>query len=212
MPIKHHPSDDLLSDFAGGRLDAGMTLAVATHLENCPVCRRIVHALDHAAGDALEATLPVAMSADAGERIARMLDQPSLAKARLPSQPSESWLPAAARRYDRASWKWVAPGVSMQPILLPKTSKTRAFLLKSAKGTSMLQHTHSGIEMTCVLRGSFSHEGGVFQPGDFDFGDDSVDHQPAVGGGEDCICLVAMTGDLRLKGLLGRLVQPFIRL
>jgi putative transcriptional regulator len=100
----------------------------------------------------------------------------------------------------------------MQPILLPKASKTRAFLLKSAKGTSMLQHTHSGIEMTCVLTGSFSHDGGLFGPGDFDFGDDSVDHQPVVGSDEDCVCLVAMTGDLQLKGILGRLMQPFIRL
>jgi putative transcriptional regulator len=121
-------------------------------------------------------------------------------------------LPAAVRQYDRSGWKWIAPGVSMQPVSLPKTSKTRAFLLKSARGTSMLQHTHSGLEMTCVLIGNFSHEGGVFQPGDFDYGDASVDHQPIVGGEGDCICLVAMTGELKLKGLLGRVIQPLIRL
>jgi putative transcriptional regulator len=111
-----------------------------------------------------------------------------------------------------ARWQWVAPGVSMRPIVLPKSSRTRAFLLKSAKGTGMLQHSHSGIEMTCVLSGSFSHEGGRYGPGDFDFGDDSVDHKPLVGLDEECVCLVAMTGDLRLKGVLGRLIQPFIRL
>jgi putative transcriptional regulator len=212
MSIKHHPSEGLLSDFAGGRLDDGMALAVATHIEHCPVCRRMVRALEHAAGDALEATAPVPMSPSAQERIARMWDQPSASNTAAKPRTSEPWLPAAARQYGRAGWKWVAPGVSMQPILLPKSSKTRAFLLKSAKGTSMLQHTHSGIEMTCVLTGSFSHEGGVFEPGDFDFGDDMIDHQPVVGSDADCVCLVAMTGDLQLKGLLGRLMQPFIRL
>jgi putative transcriptional regulator len=30
--------------------------------------------------------------------------------------------------------------------------------------------------------------------------------------GQDCICLVAMQGNLQLKGLIGRMVQPFIRL
>jgi putative transcriptional regulator len=212
MPIKHHPSEGLLSDFASGRLDDGMALAVATHNEHCPVCRRMVRALEHAAGDALEATVPVPLSPNARDRIAQMLDLPSSSKTAPQPRASEPWLPAAAQRYGRSGWKWVAPGVSMQPILLPKVSKTRAFLLKSAKGTSMLQHTHSGIEMTCVLTGSFSHDGGLFEPGDFDFGDYSVEHQPVVGSDEDCVCLVAMTGDLQLKGLLGRLMQPFIRL
>ena len=40
----------------------------------------------------------------------------------------------------------------------------------------------------------------------------TVDHQPVVEAGQDCICLVAMQGELRLNGLLGRIVQPFVRL
>lgn len=76
----------------------------------------------------------------------------------------------------------------------------------------MLQHSHSGIEMTCVLAGSFSHEGGRFSVGDFDFGDAAIDHQPVVGSEEECICLVAMAGELRFHGVFGRVIQPFIRL
>jgi putative transcriptional regulator len=63
-----------------------------------------------------------------------------------------------------------------------------------------------------VLTGAFSHAGGHYGPGDFDFGDDSVDHQPIVDAGEECLCLVAMRGNLRLSGWIGRLVQPFVRL
>jgi putative transcriptional regulator len=76
----------------------------------------------------------------------------------------------------------------------------------------MLQHTHTGIEMTCVLSGAFRQEGAHYGPGDFDLGDETIDHQPVVELGQDCICLVAMLGDLQLKGLIGRVVQPFIRL
>jgi putative transcriptional regulator len=66
--------------------------------------------------------------------------------------------------------------------------------------------------MTCVLTGAFTHEGGRFGPGDFDLGDETVDHQPIVDAGEACICLIAMQGGLRLNGIIGRLMQPFIRL
>ena len=83
---------------------------------------------------------------------------------------------------------------------------------QSNPGTHMLEHTHTGTELTCVLRGSFSHEGGRFGPGDFDFGDETLDHQPIVGDGEPCLCLVAMTGDLRINGFFGRLIGPFVRL
>ena len=29
--------------------------------------------------------------------------------------------------------------------------------------------------------------------------------------GEPCLCLVAMTGDLRINGFFGRLIGPFVR-
>ena len=54
--------------------------------------------------------------------------------------------------------------------------------------------------MTCVLSGSFVHAGGHFGPGDFDFGDGTVDHDILVDSQDDCICLVAMQGDLKSMG------------
>jgi putative transcriptional regulator len=212
MSITHHPPGELLIAYAAGRLDAGQSLAIATHLEGCSSCRATTRGLEELAGAALEDVEPVAMQAGAFDRIAARLEQPQ-PRSRAPARPAaEPGLPASLRGYAMSNWKWVAPGVSMRPILLPETSETRAFLLKSAKGTNMLQHTHSGIEMTCVLTGSFSHGGGVYAAGDFDLGDDDVDHKPIVGSDEECICLVAMTGKLRLEGLLGKLIQPFIRL
>ena len=212
MSITHHPPEELLIAHAAGRLDAGQSLAIATHLEGCGSCRATTRGLEELAGAALEDLEPVVMEAGAFDRISTRLERPQ-PRSHAPTRPTvEHGLPASLRGYAMSRWKWVAPGVSMRPILLPETSKTRAFLLKSAKGTSMLQHTHSGLEMTCVLTGSFSHGGGLFAAGDFDLGDDHVDHKPLVGSDEECVCLVAMTGELRLDGLLGKLIQPFVRL
>jgi putative transcriptional regulator len=156
----------------------------------------------------------VALADDALEQTLARLDAPALpsmqAIAGAPDAPEQ--LPRFVKRYIFRPWRRVAPRVSLRPIDLPEPSPTRVFLLRSAPGTRLLQHDHTGLEMTCILSGAFVHEGGRFGPGDFDFGDPSIAHEPRVEPGDDCICLVAMQGDLKLRGLLGRLLQPFVRL
>ncbi|QDP24955.1 ChrR family anti-sigma-E factor [Bradyrhizobium cosmicum] len=215
MTISHHPPDELLADFATGRLDEADHLVVAVHVAQCPACRRFAGAMEHLAGAALEETAPVAMKADAFGAIMAKLDEPQPApRADVPppsALPDED-LSEILRRCRFGKQRRVAPGLKLQPIILPSAKQSRAFLLWSAPGARMLQHSHSGTELTCVLKGSFSHEAGRYGPGDFDFGDGDVDHQPVVGPEEPCLCLVAMTGDLELHGLLGRLISPFVRL
>ncbi len=212
MSVTHHPSPELLAGFAAGTLDAGEHLAVAVHVSGCPVCRRLVRAVEGVGGSALEAVEPAPMTAGALESVMARLDR-SPPRRRAPADPAaDEDLPGILKNYRIGRRRWVAPGVSMRPIELPGGSSSRAFLLRSEPGTHMLEHTHTGTELTCVLRGSFSHEGGRFGPGDFDFGDDTLDHQPTVSDGEPCLCLVAMTGDLRINGLFGRLIGPFVRL
>ena len=217
MTIQHHPSDELLTSFAAGTLDQGQHVAIATHLISCSHCRGWMHAMEHVGGSVLVGLSPTAMSRDAFTRVEARLNEP--AQATKPAVISVSaplddvaGLPAFVRRYPARPWKWIAPRVHLRPIRLPHANTTRVFLLKSGPGTKLLEHTHTGIEMTCVLSGSFAHEGGHFGPGDFDFGDETMDHQVLVDPGKDCICLVAMQGDLRLNGLIGRLVQPFVRM
>ena len=217
MTIQHHPSDELLTAFAAGTLDQGQHVAIATHLVRCSHCRGWMHSMEHVGGKVLADLSPTAMSHDAFARIEARLNEPvQAAKPAARSVPASlddvAGLPAFVRRYPAGPWKWIAPRVHLRPIRLPHANNTRVFLLKSGPGTKMLEHTHTGIEMTCVLSGSFSHEGGHYGPGDFDLGDETVDHQVLVDPGEDCICLVAMQGDLRLNGLIGRLVQPFVRM
>ncbi|MFL9824248.1 ChrR family anti-sigma-E factor [Rhodoplanes sp. SY1] len=114
--------------------------------------------------------------------------------------------------YEMGPWKWIGPGVSWRQIAAPTLPGGRVFLLKAAGGTLLPDHTHTGTELTCVLTGAFRHEHGRYGPGDVDEADDEVDHTPVVEAGPDCICLVAMQGRLKLNGLLGRVLQPFVRL
>jgi putative transcriptional regulator len=217
MTIQHHPSNELLAAFAAGTLDQGQHVAIATHLVGCSHCRDWMHSMEHVGGSVLESLSPTAMSGGALARIEARLNEPAQAakhpvlsaQATLDDVPG---LPAFVRRYAAEPWKWIAPRVHLRPIRLSHANNTRVFLLKSGPGTKMLEHTHTGFEMTCVLSGSFTHEGGRFGPGDFDLGDETMDHQVLVDPGMDCICLVAMQGDLRLNGIIGRLMQPFVRM
>ena len=217
MTIVHHPSDELLMTFAAGVLDLGQRVAVATHLTGCSRCRRLVHAMEHVGGAVLS-DLPVTpMSPGAFAAVEARLDgiAPAVttgSRKMATGLGDVPGLPPFVRNYPSGSWQWIAPKVHLRPIRLPEASATRVFLLKSQPGTRMIEHTHSGFEMTCVLSGSFAHAGGHFGPGDFDFGDGSTDHEVMIDSTEACICLVAMQGQLKLNGILGRLLQPLIRM
>jgi putative transcriptional regulator len=216
MSIRHHPNDEILAAFAAGLLDLGQHVAIATHLVSCRQCRGFIRLLEQIGGAVLTRLSPSPMSSGALTRVEARLSEPTLPLA-APKTPEVSaqdipGLPDFVRRYRFERWKWIAPSVHWRRIVLPEASETRVFLLKSGPGTKMLEHSHSEIEMTCVLSGAFRHDGGHYRPGDFDLGDDRVDHKPVVDTSEDCICLVAMRGELRLKGVIGRLVQPFVRL
>lgn len=74
----------------------------------------------------------------------------------------------------------------------------------------MPEHGHTGTEFTQVLVGSVSEGSEHFLPGDLAEADADVEHQPVVDLDGECICLIAMEGRMRLRGLVGRMLQPFI--
>lgn len=172
--------------------------------------------MEQIGGAFLTSLPPAPLSSGALARVAARLNEPcrpaKIETAAAVSEVAIAGLAKFVRRYPFGDWQWIAPRVHLRPLALPELSNTRVFLLRSGPGTKMLEHSHTGTEVTCVLSGAFSHGGGHFGPGDFDLGDEAVDHRVVVDAAEDCVCLVAMQGELRLNGLLGRLVQPFVRL
>ena len=83
-------------------------------------------------------------------------------------------------------------------------------LIKVGAGRRLPHHGHTGTEYTLILKGSFTDDGVRFARGDIEEADADVKHQPVVDPDGECICLAAIDGHMRLQGLLGRLVQPFV--
>lgn len=212
MSIDHHPDAMFLASYATGQLDLGRHVAVATHLLACAECQEAVASFTEMGGVMLDALPEAEMSSEAFARLSAALEAPAPAPPSTAPTLSEIGLPDFVRRYPVKPWRSVAPGLRMRPIILPEPGPTRAFLLQSAAGAKLADHTHSGMEITCVLSGGFTHQGGHYGPGDFDLGDSAIDHRPVIDPGEDCLCLVVMEGRLRLKGMLGALLSPLVRL
>lgn len=213
MTITQHPTDETLALFAAGLLDDGRSMVVAAHVGMCAECRRWEGRLRTLGGILLADAEPSKLSERALHNALAMLVTDdgitglSTANPELPSRSHPS-----LQTYKHGSWRWMGPGVRWRSISAPDDAAARVFLLKAAPGTRMPHHTHTGTELTLVLSGAFSHVGGRYGPGDLDEADGSIEHQPIVEMGEDCICLVAMQGNLQLLGLVGRVLQPFVRL
>jgi putative transcriptional regulator len=210
MTIMHHPSDLTLSALAAGSLDPACAFVVSTHVSTCEACRNAVRSFERLRGVALEDAEQAPMAADALRRAMNSLASDAPPPVRRPLPRAE--LPSPLSSYPLGAWRWIGPGVHWQPLALPSMQGTRVFMLKAAPGTRIPHHEHGGIEWTSVLQGAFRHQYGRYGAGDFDEADETVEHHPVVEDEGECICLVALQGQIRLKSWIGRLVQPFVRI
>jgi putative transcriptional regulator len=213
MTITHHPSDATLAEYAAGSLDAGSRLVVGTHVAKCPQCRRLVGEFESVAGALLSGLPPTPMQPDALANALARLDDAPAETLKGPAAPEDMpWLPEALADREFGPWRWIGIGVEQRSIKVPGEDSARVFLLRAKPGVKLPVHVHTGIERTQVLAGAFIHDGGRFGAGDFDDAEGDIEHNPRVDVGETCICLVAMTGGIKMTGPIGRLIQPFLRL
>lgn len=207
MPT-HHPTPDLLLDYATGSLSEAASLLMATHLTFCPHCRAEVRRLE-AVGGALVEDLPMTEVDTSLDALLARLDDPVPTPAR-PVAPKAGfeWAPKPLHPYlERAAWKGFMPGMSQIPLTIDGGS---ARLLCVKAGKAMPMHTHKGRELVTVLKGGFSDAGQDFGPGDMAIATDDDLHQPMAHDDGDCICLYLIEGRLRLPGLAGKLFNRFI--
>jgi putative transcriptional regulator len=211
MTISHHPFDPTLAAFAAGILDEGRALVVSTHLTTCPTCRKAVRSFERVRGVALEDGEPMPMAAGALQRALQAVSSewPQVVTQELDHR-SEWRGPLSS--YPLGPWRRISRRVQWRSVAVPEEQGTRVFMLKAAPGTRIPAHHHAGPEWTCVLQGAFRHQLGRYGAGDFDEADDTVEHHPVIDDAIECICLVALQGQIRLRGLLGRLIQPFVRI
>jgi len=119
-------------------------------------------------------------------------------------------LPEALDECGVGPWRWIGPGVRWSRVTLRYDADANVMLLKVSAGRKLPEHTHAGFEYTQVLKGSFSDSRGRYDPGDMDEADAEVEHQPIVEPEGECICIAALEGRMRLRGVFGQLIQPLI--
>jgi putative transcriptional regulator len=210
MSMSHRPSDETLAAFAAGRLDEGLALVVAAHVEINPQTRRDLAEIDALSGAFLDTIDPEPMGVDARSLSMTLPHHVDDVPARPVAPPDAAGL-AVLAPYTLGRWQSVGRGVALRRVDVPN-SEARVFMLRAQPGTRLPAHRHTGAEWTTIVAGAYQHEYGRYAAGDFDEADDRHAHTPVVDPTEGCTCIVALTGNVRFEGMIGRLLQPFVRL
>ncbi|CAM3450128.1 ChrR family anti-sigma-E factor [Parendozoicomonas haliclonae] len=227
MKPQHHPDSSSLMSYAAGSLPDSIATVIACHVSTCEQCQRNVAEAEQLGRFLMESSLPeqseeesqhIDLAPNARDDILALIDSDEYVEPQVvvesdvqeaPSDVPLPLQPLLGKSLDNLLWKSMAPG--LKQFVLPATSGTLR-LLRIAPGTSMPIHSHTGSEVTLVLRGSYYDEMGRFGAGDVADLDPEVEHQPATATGEDCICLIATDAPLKFSGLVPRLLQPFFQL
>jgi putative transcriptional regulator len=220
MSMPHfHPPESLLVDYAAGTLPEAISLLVATHLTYCPDCRKEVQALEAVGGALLESLPPAEVKTD----FDRLLAQLNVPEPPRPEAPlaGEAWMPRPVRRAlagipstpaKPLPWKRVTGALSEIRLAPPsRTPGGRTRLMRIAAGGAMPEHTHGGTEYVLVLKGGFSDQFGHYLPGDLSISTADHTHTPIADTDGDCICLAVVDGTLKLTGVMGWVVNRFVR-
>jgi putative transcriptional regulator len=218
MTVTHHLSEALLLDYSSGALGEPMALLVASHATLCPQCRADIARFEAMAGAILDADEPAEAGTTSTLRDAIMarLDEPEPAAPPAAADArGRDFLPAPLRRYAGAAvtgGRWRRWGRGVRQIrLLEGCGDATVRLACIRAGAKMPEHSHAGNEVTLVLTGGYTDATGHFGRGDVAEVESDDVHQPVADAGEDCICLIVSTAPLRLRGLAGAMLNPFIR-
>ena len=212
MTALRQPSEERLLAYAAGTLSPPESVVVATHLSMRPRAARWVETLQAVGGDLLEAIEPAPVGDDLLARTLANLS--ATGEDVLAPEPANDMteLPAPLRGYELGPWRWIGPDMHVRDVLAPRDGDCRVILLRIGSGRTTPVHTHQGVELTCVISGAYETDEGRFGPGDFEEADGEVHHRPRTVSDEPCLCVVALDGQIRLDGWIGRLLQPFVRL
>ncbi|MFN3930612.1 MAG: ChrR family anti-sigma-E factor [Brevundimonas sp.] len=211
MTARLQPSEERLLAYAAGTLSPPESVVVATHLALRPETARWVEDLQAVGGEVLETLEPAPVADDL---LARTLARLSAPDDSVPPEPANDMteLPEPLRRYALGPWRWIGPNMHMRDVHAPRDGGCRVILLRIGSGRTTPVHSHDGVELTCVISGAYETDEGRFGPGDFEEADGEVHHRPRTVSAEPCLCVVALDGQIRLDGWIGRVLQPFVRL
>ncbi len=229
---KHHPDENMLTEYAAGSLEWALSLSVAAHLHFCAPCRNTVWSLNHLGGTLLSNCEGAPIDTATFEKLMARIHSPELqhkegAKTEATVDASGTDNPGAAIIVSKHTaltnpprvvrkliprklkWKFVTPSMKMAPLVTGQ-QKFRVALHRISSGGRIGRHNHRGREVTLVLQGSFSDGFGVYCAGDFVVRESGQVHRPTATENEDCICLTVSEMPVAMTGLWGKVLSPFL--
>lgn len=207
--------DEWLLSYAAGALGEAHALVVASHVESHEELRRKVADAEAIGGALIEDIKPAEISVSMFDDLLSQLDG-SVPQEEAP-QKSFPHMPNVLAEYigkplDNLKWRIMGPGLR-QVRLWDGENGEKLWLLKARGGTTMPSHDHRGSEMTLVLKGSYHVGTAHYTLGLIELADqDTLNHEPVIDEGEECICLVVTEAPIKIHNWIGRMVQPFIGL
>jgi putative transcriptional regulator len=210
--ITHHIPDHILLAYVAGTLSHPYAVVVAAHASFCDECRARIDAHAHAGGHLLEREAQtVHVSSAMKGNVLAMLDDD------LPpepvAQPRKGIYPGPVMEALKgAPPRWKRMGMGSRQCILHDGPEGSVRLLYIPAGQAVPDHGHNGLELTLVLQGAFSDEGGRFGVGDVEVADSQVEHTPIAEPGEPCICLAATDANLRFRSFMVRMLQPLFKI
>ena len=211
--IKHHINDDMMMAYASGNLPEAFSIAVAAHISMCDECRISMESYNAVGGALLERQNNVRVSPDALQKTLNKISETVSTVEE--SKPAKTDLPTPLSDYigdslDAIDWQPIGMGVKQS--ILSTSKEATARLLYIPPGTAMPDHSHSGVEVTLVLRGAFADETEYFAKGDVEIADGSTNHTPVAADGSPCICLAVTEAPLKFRKIFHRIIQPLMRI
>ena len=231
--IKHHPTVQILKDFATGELPDSLSLVVSSHVEMCEQCQaevlrlteiaaidsfgsdesiaeelieNQVNAVLHSVTDDHHSGLDMSLinSITANEQLEDVEATQNHSPQKITVADTEFELPRALNQVARKDW-----------LHLGKISRARLDFEDGEHHTSLLHigkegtvpcHTHKGFEITLLLEGSFEDEMGEYHKGDFIWLNGEHTHQPFTK--EGCVCLTVSSDALYFTKGVSQLFNP----
>lgn len=227
--MKHHPSTDLLVEYANGSLPWAVNIAVAAHVQMCNACKQQVNLLNNIGGASLDNTPAELINDDSFSRlISRIENSPESSNTDSPDATEKAHsrenptvatylvdspieIPTVISKIlpKRLKWRKISNALKSARLITGQNEYEVAFH-KISKGGTVVEHDHRGLEVTLVLEGSFSDQNGVYQKGDLIVKQPGDVHQPTAARNHDCLCLSVCEAPVKITGFMGLLLNPFL--
>ncbi len=231
--ITHHPDDNLLTEYSSGSLANALGVIVCAHLQTCPHCRKRVEQLNKLGAAILNQSVAEAVQPESFAQLMTRIrsnsetavsDKNSQMQEKQQQKPQElhptyandpllkhipKIIAKLLPRDGKLKWERVSGSLKTARLKTGQRQYEVAFQ-RISSGGKVVEHDHRGLEVTMVLCGSFSDEDGVYNQGDFLVRNPGEVHRPTATQNQDCLCISVVEAPVKVTGLFGKLVNPFL--